>query len=207
LRAHGRLQVQQSSLTLAQFATKSTSIDQQPYLNGIEVLPVWFPPQLNSPYESVQRQGTVLMNFLFFAFNLPRLNLHAQIALVLLLSIGMLLTRVKRFRLHAILQSAVVLLNLGYILRIMLPSLRHQLPASCPMSRKDLPVAIVLLHSFVGALAWLMAFYVILAAGTPLIPRRFCFTNYRRWMWTVFVLWWAAFLLRCLVYYQRYVNP
>ena len=83
------------------------------------------------------------MNFLFFAFNLPRLNLHAQIALVLLLSIGVLLARVKRFRLHAILQSAVVLLNVGFILRIMLPSLRHQLPASYPMSLKDRPVAIV----------------------------------------------------------------
>jgi len=93
------------------------------------------------------------MNFLFFAFNLPRLNLHAQIALVLLLSIGVLLARVKRFRLHAILQSAVVLLNLGFILRIMPPSLRHQLPASLPRTRKDLPVAVVLLHSFVGALA------------------------------------------------------
>jgi uncharacterized membrane protein YozB (DUF420 family) len=147
------------------------------------------------------------MNFLFFAFNLPRLNLHAQTALVLLLSIGVLLARVKRFRLHAILQSAVVLLNVGFILRIMLPSLRHQLPASYPMSLKDLPVAIVRLHSFVGALAWLVAFYVILVAGTPLIPRRFCFSNYRRWMCTVFVLWWAAFLLGCLVYYQWYVNP
>jgi hypothetical protein len=51
------------------------------------------------------------MNFLFSACNLPRPNVHAQIALVLLLSIGVLLARVKRFRLHAILQSAVVLLN------------------------------------------------------------------------------------------------
>jgi uncharacterized membrane protein YozB (DUF420 family) len=143
----------------------------------------------------------------FCAFNLPRLNLHAQIALALLLSTGVLLARVKRFRLHAVLQTTVVLLSLGSILRIMLPSLRHQLPASFPMSRKDLPVAIVLLHSFVGALAWLMAFYVILVAGTPLIPRQFCFSNYRRWMWIVFVVWWAAFLLGCLVYYQRYVNP
>jgi len=42
------------------------------------------------------------------------------------------------------------------------------------MSRKDLPVAIVLLHSFVGALAWLMPRYVILLAGTPLIPRLGC---------------------------------
>jgi hypothetical protein len=127
-------------------------------------------------------------NFLFFACNLPRLNLHAHIAPVLLLSIGVLLARVKRFRLHAILQSAVVLLNVGFILRIMSPSLRHQLPASFPVTRKDFPVAIVLLHSFAGALAWLMAFYVILVAGAPLIPRRFCFANYRRWMWTVTVV-------------------
>jgi hypothetical protein len=92
----------------------------------------------------------VLVNLLFFAFNLPRLNLHAPT--VSLPSIGVLLARVKRFRLHAILQSAVVLLNLGFILRIM-PSLRHQLPASLPRTRKDLPVAVVLLPSFVGALA------------------------------------------------------
>lgn len=93
----------------------------------------------------------MLVNLLFFAFNLPRLNLRAQT--VSLLSIGVLLARVKRFRRHAILQSAVVLLNLGFILRIMPPSLRNQLPASLPRTRKDLPVAVVLLHSFVGALA------------------------------------------------------
>lgn len=39
-----------------------------------------------------------------------------------------------------------------------------------------------------------MAFYVILVAGTALIPRRFYFANYRRGMWTVFVLWGATFL-------------
>lgn len=70
----------------------------------------------------------------------------------------------------------------------------------------NFPVAIVLLHSFVGALAWLMVLYAILVAGTPLMARRFCFSNYRRWMWTVLVPWWAAFLLRCLVYYQWYAS-
>jgi uncharacterized membrane protein YozB (DUF420 family) len=150
----------------------------------------------------------VAMNFLlFFAFNLPSLNLHIQIALALLLSAGMLLARAKRFRLHAVLQSGVVLLNLGLILRFMLPSFRHQLAASFPISGKDVPVAFVLLHSFIGALAWLMALFVILVAGTPLIPRKLRFLNYRRWMWTVFVLWWAAFLLGCVIYYLWYVNP
>ena len=47
-----------------------------------------------------------------------------------------------------------------------------------------------------------MAFYVILVAATALIPRRFYFANYRRWMWTVFVLWGATFLQGCLVHYQ-----
>jgi uncharacterized membrane protein YozB (DUF420 family) len=148
-----------------------------------------------------------MLFFFFSVFHLPRLNLYAQIALVLLLSTGVVLAKAKCFRLHAVLQTTVVLLNLGLILSIMLPSLRRQLPAPFPTSRTDLPVAIVLLHSFVGAMAWLTAFYVVLVAGTPLIPRRFRFSNYRRWMWTVFVVWWAAFLLGCLVYYQSYVNP
>jgi hypothetical protein len=89
----------------------------------------------------------------------------------------------------------------------MLPNLRHQLPASFPTSWRDLPVATVLLHAFIGTLAWLTACYVVLVAGTPLVPCRFRFSNYRRWMWSVFALWWAAFLLGCLVYYACYVNP
>jgi hypothetical protein len=154
------------------------------------------------------REGIELMNFLLFCdYNFPRLNLHIQIALVLLLSTVVLLAKARRFRLHAVLQSTVVLLNLGLILRIMLPSFRRQLPVSFPMSWKDLPVAIVLLHAFIGTLAWLMAFYVILVAGTPLIPRKLRFSNYRRWMGTVYVMWWAALLLGGLLYYLRYVNP
>jgi len=97
------------------------------------------------------------MTFVFCAFNLPRLNLHAQIALILLLSMGALLARSRRYRLHGVLQCAVVLLNLGLILRIMLPSFAQQIPATSPASW-SVSTATVLLHSFVGALAWLMAF-------------------------------------------------
>ena len=142
----------------------------------------------------------------FCAFNLPRLNLHIQIALVLLLSSGVLLARAKRFRLHAVVQCIVVLLNFCLILRIMLPSFRQQIPVALPPPR-NVFIAIVLLHSLVGALAWLMAFYVVLVAGTPLVPRKLRFSNYRRWMWAVFLLWWAAFLLGYLVYSLWYVNP
>jgi uncharacterized membrane protein YozB (DUF420 family) len=142
---------------------------------------------------------------LFCAFNLPRLNLHAQIALILLLSTGVLLAKAKRFRLHAMVQCAVVLLNLGLILRIMLPSFRQQIPTALPPSW-SVSIAIVLLHAFVGTLAWLMAFYIVLVAGTPLIPRKLRFSNYRRWMRTAFVLWGAAFLLGCAVYYLSYMN-
>ena len=60
------------------------------------------------------------MLYLFFSvFNLPRLNLHAQIALVLLLSTGVALAKAKCFRRHAVLQTTVVLLNLGLILSLL----------------------------------------------------------------------------------------
>ncbi len=142
---------------------------------------------------------------MFYAFNLPRLNLHAQIALILLLSAGALLARTKRFRLHAAVQCTVVLLNLGLILRIMLPTFRQQIPAALTPSWSA-STAIMFLHAFVGALAWLIAFYVVLVAGTPLIPRKLRFSNYRLWMRTAFVLWWAAFLLGCAVYYLLYLG-
>jgi uncharacterized membrane protein YozB (DUF420 family) len=155
----------------------------------------------------VRKQGIGPMAFaLFCAFNLPRLNLHIQIALILLLSTGVLLARTRRFRLHAVMQCAVVLLNLGLILGIMLPSLRQQMPAALSPSW-SVSIAIVLLHSFVGALAWLMAFYVVLVSGTPLIPRKLRFLNYRRWMRAAFAMWWAAFLLGCAVYYLLYMDP
>jgi len=48
------------------------------------------------------------MSFLLFcAFNLPRLNLHVPIALVFLLSTGVLSAKAKRFRLHAVIRSTV----------------------------------------------------------------------------------------------------
>src|SRR5260370_8096743 len=100
-----------------------------------------------------RKRGIRPMTFLMFcACNLPRLNLHVQIALVLLLTSGVLLAKAKRFRLHAVLQSTVALLNLGLILLVILPSFRHHLPFPFPQSWRDVPVAIVLLHSFVGAL-------------------------------------------------------
>lgn len=141
---------------------------------------------------------------LFCAFNLPRLNLHVQIALILLLSTGALLARAERFRLHAAVQCTVVLLNLGLILLIMLPSFRQQMPAALSPSW-SVSIAVMLLHAFFGALAWLMAFYVVLLAGTTLIPRKLRFSNYRLWMRTAFMLWWAAFLLGCAVYYLLYM--
>jgi hypothetical protein len=50
-------------------------------------------------------------------------------------------------------------------------------------------------------------FYVLLVAGPPLIPHKLRFANYRRWMWSAFLLWWTAFGLGCLLYFLWYVNP
>ncbi len=117
------------------------------------------------------------------------------------------MARAKHFRLHGILQSTIAILNLGFILRIMLPIFRHQVLSSLSSSWKDSGFTVVALHSLTGSLAWLLAFYVVLVAGTPLVPRRLRFSNYRRWMWMALVLWWIAFGLGCAVSYRQYVNP
>jgi hypothetical protein len=48
---------------------------------------------------------------------------------------------------------------------------------------------------------------LVLLLTTPLIPGKLRFSNYRRWMWSAFLLWWTAFGLGCLLYYRSYVNP
>jgi uncharacterized membrane protein YozB (DUF420 family) len=53
----------------------------------------------------------------------------------------------------------------------------------------------------VGSVALLLGIYVVLVAGTPLLPRRFRFSNYKLWMRSLIAIWWVALLLGVLTYW------
>lgn len=56
-------------------------------------------------------------------------------------------------------------------------------------------------HVATGSVALLVALYVVLVAGTPLVPKALRFTNYKAWMRALIVIWWLALLLGVLTYW------
>ena len=55
-------------------------------------------------------------------------------------------------------------------------------------------------HVVVGSVALLVGLWVVLVAGTPLVPARLRFSNYKRWMRTLLTLWWLAIVLGLAIY-------
>ncbi len=129
----------------------------------------------------------------------------AEVALGAGLIVGTLLVRRGHRRFHQYLQSAIVLVNLPLVLVWMLPSyLRNVLPGIAEGLSQPyylLPTVMLVL----GAIAEALGVYVILVAGTNLLPERLRFHRYRRWMRTVLALWWAVLLLGLLTYVVWYV--
>lgn len=135
------------------------------------------------------------------------INLLAQIAMAVALTVGMFLARARRFRMHAWTQSAVLLLNLVAIGTVMLPSFRRQVAPSVPSNLRDPYYAVATIHAGLGSVIELLGLYVILVAGTKVFPKSLRFQNYGLWMRTTLGLWWAVVLLGIGVYSFWYVLP
>src|ERR1700730_5494008 len=118
---------------------------------------------------------------------------------------GALLARLKRFRQHAWCQSVIVLVNLSLIVVAMLPSFRVYVAPRIPLKLGKAYYAVATAHAALGTLAELGGLYVLLAVGTNLLPPRLRIRNYKLWMRTVLVLWWAVLLLGWATYARWYV--
>ena len=128
------------------------------------------------------------------------LNLLVQIGVGLLLLVGMGLARRGSYRAHGICQSAGFVLAVILTILWMLPAF-HAIHADAlgrgVVNRVTVAVAA---HVVVGTLALLVGAWILLVAGTPLVPERLRFTNYARWMRTLLALWWLALLLGVAIY-------
>jgi len=127
-----------------------------------------------------------------------------EIAMGLALLIGAMLARMKRFRLHAWCQSLVVLLNLVVILVVMAPSFRVRVAPKIPVKLGQAYYALATAHAALGSIAEIGGLYILLAAGSNLLPQRFRITEYKRWMRSVLVLWWFVLLLGFATYARWY---
>ena len=133
------------------------------------------------------------------------LILLLEIAMGVGLLIGALLARMRRFRVHAWCQSAIVLLNLAVIVLVMIPSFRVHVSPKIPLKLGKPYYALATAHAALGTITEIAGLYILLAAGTNLLPEKFRITKYKLWMRTVLVLWWVVLVLGVATYSRWYV--
>jgi len=142
---------------------------------------------------------------------LDTVPLHAVLTLILELVMGVgllvggLLARLRRFRLHAWCQSVIVLVNLFAIVFSMMPAFRLQVIPMVPQKLGKSYYALATAHAVLGAVAEVAGLYILLAAGTSVLPKTVRITRYKLWMRTVLALWWGALLLGVATYGRWYL--
>lgn len=133
------------------------------------------------------------------------LVLLLEFAMGLALLTGAFLARLHKFRAHAWCQSAVVLLNAVVIVFVMLPSFHRQVWPRIPLKLGRSYYALATAHATFGAIVECAAVYILLAAGTTLMPEKLRLMRYKLWMRTVLVGWWVVLLLGVATYARWYV--
>lgn len=118
---------------------------------------------------------------------------------------GAILARFRRFRAHAWCQSVIVLLNVGIIAIAMIPSFWLQVIPKVPQKLDRPYYALATAHAALGTIAELAGLYVLLSAGTRVLPERFRIIRYKLWMRIVLLLWWVVLLLGWATYARWYV--
>jgi uncharacterized membrane protein YozB (DUF420 family) len=137
--------------------------------------------------------------------------LHADIILLLEMAmgvgllIGALLARRRCFRAHAWCQSSLVLLNVVLIVLTMVPSFRAHVSPKIPLKLNKTYYALATAHAALGTVTELAALYILVAAGTGVLPQKFRIANYKLWMRSVLLLWWLVLLLGFATYARWYV--
>jgi uncharacterized membrane protein YozB (DUF420 family) len=133
------------------------------------------------------------------------LTVLLEIAMAVGLLLGAQLARLRRFRAHAWCQSSIVLLNLAVIVLTMIPSFRVHVSPKIPVKLGKSYYAVATAHAALGSAAEIGALYILLAAGTSVLPQKCRIANYKLWMRTILVLWWVVLLLGFATYVRWYV--
>jgi len=134
------------------------------------------------------------------------LVLLLEIAMGVGLLIGAVFARKRRFRLHAWCQSIIVVLNLAVVVLVMVPSFHVNVLPKIPVKLGKAYYALAAAHAALGSVAEIGALYILLAAGTKILPPKFRLTEYKVWMRSILVLWWIGLLLGLATYGRWYVH-
>jgi uncharacterized membrane protein YozB (DUF420 family) len=131
-------------------------------------------------------------------------TLIIELGMGVALLVGWTLARRGRYRAHAWCQSLVVLLNPAAILLLMVPSFRRSF-APIPRHLGNSYHVLAAVHAALGTVAELLGLYILVVAGTNILPKWVRFDRYRPWMRTALVMWWLVVLLGVGTYIRWYV--
>ena len=149
------------------------------------------------------------MDWTFLGANAPfsaKLTLVIELAMGIALVTGAWLARLQRYRQHARCQSIVVLLNLVVIGIAMVPSFDRQVIPRIPARLTRSFYALATAHALLASAAEVTAVYVLLAAGTRILPEWLRFSNFKQVMRGVLVLWWVALSFGVATYLRWYIS-
>ena len=134
-------------------------------------------------------------------------NLLVQVMMGVALTAGVLLAKRQRYRAHGICQTTVLLLNLLMIGLVMWPSFQRQVSPRVSRALHKAYYAVPAIHAALGITAELLGLYIVLVAGTNVLPVSMRFKNWKRWMRAEFVLWFVVLTSGIGTYYAWYIAP
>lgn len=135
------------------------------------------------------------------------LNLVVQLVMGVSLLMGALLAKHKRYMAHGICQTTVLLLNLLMIALVMWPSFNQQVRPVFPRVLRKRYFATAMIHAALGTAAELLGLYVVMVAGTNILPQRLRFKRWKLWMRAELMLWSAVLFSGLWTYYVWYIAP
>ena len=135
------------------------------------------------------------------------INLVVQLIMGAALITGLVLAKQKRYQAHGICQTTVLLLNLLMIGLVMWPSFQQQVrPAVSKILHKWYYEAATI-HALLGIAAELLGLYIVIVAGTNVLPQWLRFKDWKLWMRTELVLWAIVLVSGVGTYCAWYVAP
>jgi uncharacterized membrane protein YozB (DUF420 family) len=122
------------------------------------------------------------------------LNLTVELIMGLALIAGAFLARAKRYAAHGACMTAVLLLNLVPIAVVMFPSFDGLVLPRLTSHLRKRYYAVAAFHGVLGSAAELLGLYVLLVAGTNLLPEAWRFKRWKLWMRLELALWMVVLL-------------
>ena len=135
------------------------------------------------------------------------LNLVVQLIMGTALISGAVLAKCKRYRAHGICQTTVLLLNLLMIGLVMWPSFHQQVEPRMSKAFHKWYFEVALVHGILGITAEILGLYIVIVAGTTILPQWLRFNHWKPWMRAEIALWTIVLLSGLATYCAWYVAP